>query len=713
MPTKPIKEKSTVNQPTNERSTVTTIPETSEHTNTDTPNLYKVLTAYTEAGWDTPFPLPARQKHPPPNGYTGRNAHTPSPADLYAWSEDHPDEYNLGLHLPSDIIGIDVDDYGNKHGYDTLQQLQEQYGYLPSTIMSTSRDDGRSGIRLYRVPEGVEFPGVLGDGIDIIQNHHRYMVVAPSIHPEGGTYQWVDEDTRLIQALPSPEKIPNLPPAWVIGLQQEATTNLTPVEGTTAQQVIAALPGGTPCHHTHDLRDMWNTRMAGGLAAHDVMNKIVYETLLLGREGCPGSVTALTQVKQLFLTETSSRRNQLEAEREYQRSVEGAALKAANKPQVETGCKDDVTSLIPDNPGLPSTDPWVTGKPEPDHDNTPSTWAPANIEDAIAGVNKNPPPTYLARTDGASAFYPGTVNSIIGDSESGKTWLALHGIQQALNDDKRVLFIDLEDTAPGIVNRLRLIGVTPEQLRAQFTYVAPQEAINTPQATLDFNQLIEAGNDLIVLDGVSGCMRLFGWSVNSNDDVTDFDLKILKRMSRTGSSVVLIDHLPKEQHGNGGGGRAPGAIGAQHKRAMVTGSSLVVKASVKPRPGDIGELLVRVDKDRPGHVRASTDANGVLGRVEIDSTDPARTVITFEAYNQASIQQDAVNLIVEKLAAAKVPTNASASSAAKQAHIRKADVTTDVMRSYRARAKSKECVDCGEPVLSGHPRCLECFKGRG
>ena len=120
------------------------LPENHDNTKTDTPDLYQSLVHYTKAGWDTPFPLPPGSKTPPPTGYTGRAALTPSPADLWSWSEEYPVNSNIGLHLPPDMIGLDVDNYGGKHGYDTYNEAQEPYGPLPITVMSTSMDAGKS-----------------------------------------------------------------------------------------------------------------------------------------------------------------------------------------------------------------------------------------------------------------------------------------------------------------------------------------------------------------------------------------------------------------------------------------------------------------------------------------------------------------------------------------------------------------------------------------
>jgi hypothetical protein len=61
---------------------------------------------------------------------------------------------NIALVMSDDVIGIDVDHYGKKHGGDTLKALEARLGPLPTAVLSTARDDKVSGIRFYRVPAG-------------------------------------------------------------------------------------------------------------------------------------------------------------------------------------------------------------------------------------------------------------------------------------------------------------------------------------------------------------------------------------------------------------------------------------------------------------------------------------------------------------------------------------------------------------------------------
>jgi hypothetical protein len=83
-----------------------------------------------------------------------------------------------------------------------------------------------------------------------------------------------------------------------------------------------------------------------------------------------------------------------------------------------------------------------------------TTWWPVDLETAITGENPEPSPRFLIRSDHQPLIYPGKINGIIGASESGKTWIALLAVQQAITDGITVTYIDFEDTAPGIITRL-------------------------------------------------------------------------------------------------------------------------------------------------------------------------------------------------------------------------------------------------------------------
>lgn len=169
---------------------------------------------YLRAGW---WPIPVEDaggKSGIPRGFTGTHGRPVSHSDVVSWVITKP-AANIALRMPLDVIGVDVDAYGDKPGAETLAELEERLGALPPTWVATARPLP-SGKRLYRVPNGTRLRSTMGPGIDVCQFHHRYVVVAPSVHHTGADVIWVDSDSgELHDSVPTPDDLPELPWAWL------------------------------------------------------------------------------------------------------------------------------------------------------------------------------------------------------------------------------------------------------------------------------------------------------------------------------------------------------------------------------------------------------------------------------------------------------------------------------------------------------------------
>lgn len=294
-------------------------------TSTDSPLGYsKTAQTYWEKGWIGVLPLAARKKYPPPKGTTGYDGLDPSFADVTAWTEDFPDG-NVCLRMPEGVIGIDVDAYGAKGGDRTLIEAQKRWGPLPGAPISTSRDDGVSGIRMFRVPgdvplsESISFPELsLGD-IEIIQRHHRYAVVWPSVHPEGRPYWWTNSDGQLI-GIPAPSELPMLPQSWVEGLR--ITRRALLIEDWSEIDITRALTEGAPAPAVQErLVQAIRELNLPGCSRHDTCCRHVMALARLGMNDLPGVGYALTQLRQVFVAVVAvdGSRTEEEAVREFNR----------------------------------------------------------------------------------------------------------------------------------------------------------------------------------------------------------------------------------------------------------------------------------------------------------------------------------------------------------------------------------------------------------
>jgi hypothetical protein len=249
--------------------------------------------------------------------------------------------------------------------------------------------------------------------------------------------------------------------------------------------------------------------------------------------------------------------------------------------------------------------------PETETETETTSWVPLDLTDALEG-GEPPPPTVLARTDGPRLLYAGKTHQFIGESESCKTWGAILAVLEILNGPEGlVLWIDYEDDAKTLVNRLLAMGVDRHAIASRLHYVQPEEPIRArdgriTQAGLDFAELLERHHyTLAVIDGVTEAMVTEGLDPLGTEDAAIWARRLPKHIAATGAAVVTLDHVPK---GNGDGPRRYG-LGSQHKVSGLTGASFVfeVRRTLHRATTDPveAEVVIKVGKDRPGHVRAT------------------------------------------------------------------------------------------------------------
>lgn len=252
------------------------------------------------------MPLPRGQKHPPPDGYTGNQGKVPTKAKIREWIKDNGDG-NIAIRMRPDAIGIDVDVYDGKTGDVTLAQLEVLHGELPASIRTTARGfDNPSGIRWFTIPKGLQLPGKLGPGIEVIQFHHRYAMVADSWNPKAKSrYQTFDDrDATEIDGVFRYDDLPELPESWhevaAIGFEgagsSETTSKLAAQTGslsrTAAIEWVAAHGAGEPCRAVKGVLKSATAKLeqasADGTSRYDTAVSESMALLLLASEGHRG-----------------------------------------------------------------------------------------------------------------------------------------------------------------------------------------------------------------------------------------------------------------------------------------------------------------------------------------------------------------------------------------------------------------------------------------
>lgn len=214
------------------------------------------------------------------------------------------------------------------------------------------------------------------------------------------------------------------------------------------------------------------------------------------------------------------------------------------------------------------------------------------------GLPEAPRPQILQRTDGVPLFYPGEVNNLFGDPETGKTWVGLAACAEVLWSGGRVLVADLDHNgASAIVSRLLLLGAPKEAVSDpdRFRHCAPTDKAQVLQVVAD---CVQWKSDVVLLDSIGELLPLFGASSDSGDDFTRVHNTVLQPLAATGATVVVVDHLAKNRDS-----RDIGPGGTMAKRRTVGGLSLRVVCERPYTKTDGGASRLLVNKDRHGGVR--------------------------------------------------------------------------------------------------------------
>jgi P4 family phage/plasmid primase-like protien len=161
----------------------------------NTPTAYDMLPyalQYAQAGLRV-FPLTPCDKMPL-QGSKGLNEATNNLDKIRQWWTTNP-FYNIGCATGGNIVVIDIDEGvdnngDNKSGEDSITQWQSENGQLPDTLTAISGKGGRH--LYYRTGDNCRSKTGVIKNVDI-RADGGYIVLPPSIHPNGNRYTWVDD----------------------------------------------------------------------------------------------------------------------------------------------------------------------------------------------------------------------------------------------------------------------------------------------------------------------------------------------------------------------------------------------------------------------------------------------------------------------------------------------------------------------------------------
>lgn len=125
---------------------------------------------------------------------------TTDEAAIERWWRAMPRANICVVLAPSHLVAIDIDP---RNGGDaSIEDLEARHGLLRSDVLQLTGGGGEH--RVFSVPagQGLQLPGQLGPGIDV--KHNGYIVVEPSNHVSGRSYQWEASSDPLEGVIPSP-----------------------------------------------------------------------------------------------------------------------------------------------------------------------------------------------------------------------------------------------------------------------------------------------------------------------------------------------------------------------------------------------------------------------------------------------------------------------------------------------------------------------------
>jgi hypothetical protein len=282
-----------------------------------------------------------------------------------------------------ELIGIDVDDYGDKHGAEQLAALEAELGPLPDTVMSSARWETApmAGTRIFLVPKGYRYKGKAfatnhsgPKHIDTIHAGHRYLVVWPSIHPTGAVYEFrwgrPGEALKMYTGVPPMADVAVLPEKWFRHLEAgesngaDARSDMDFGELEAWADATFRECQGDPCAAM--VAKLAEYKAGLDLSdSHHPLNTVVWSFTKKALEGHSGWHTVVNEYLTYWRDLSLSKRTADVLNAEAMRSVDGALAKAkAEFDGARHGYMPDDTCVG----GAGDTDAWaakVDAIPEP------------------------------------------------------------------------------------------------------------------------------------------------------------------------------------------------------------------------------------------------------------------------------------------------------------------------------------------------------------
>ena len=492
--------------------------------------------AYTQLGIRV---IPIRPGHKYPGIDAWQTKATDDTDVVTSWFTGDYKSYGIGIATGrtkyGQIFVVDVDDRDEYRGSDTLHDLEQRYGALPETVTAITGTGGQH-LYFYSPVEVRNDAGSrLGVGLDI-RGEGGQVLAAPTVHPNGKEYQWVDGWSPM-------DKRPANAPQWLLTLlttnpqmvKPQGTTDLFLADPTTPSARYCAqttweqllIPDGWTLAKTDRHGEQHWTRP--GKDSRDGISATI------GHNGNDALIVFTSAVA--WLPEGGYNRFGYMAARDHH----GDWKQAAKQFLAHNTTPADNTTITPDEM-LDMLVDWKT------------FWTQEHvIEDWIAKP-------LIARARQTALF---------AGAKTGKSWLTLN-VVAALATGKpilghppvakvHVLYLDYEMVEADLYERLEQFGYTEEDDLSHLHYalIPSIPPLNTAEGASAIMRLCELTKAEVVVIDTTG--RAIEGEENSADSYREFARTTGLALKRAGIACVRTDHAGKD------GGKKHGQRGSSAK----------------------------------------------------------------------------------------------------------------------------------------------------
>lgn len=221
---------------------------------------------------------------------------------------------------------------------------------------------------------------------------------------------------------------------------------------------------------------------------------------------------------------------------------------------------------------------------------------PLDLGPILDGEAPTAQATMWERTDGACLLYPAMITAFQAEPSGAKTMLALHACAEQMLAGRHCLYVDFEGDVGTIIERIRALGCPDEQILAHFGYIRPEGPFTATDRLALIDMAATRAAAVVVFDTLAAALALHGLNEDKAGEVLQFMQPVCRSIARTGSSVIVLDHVTKDKDTRGrwarGSGGKLGEVDAAYNIHTITGFDRKTN----------GHVRLKIAKDRYGGI---------------------------------------------------------------------------------------------------------------